>query len=85
MLAYYISNVTARRLSLKNRGVKSARFHVLKGTRMPAVLVEVGFITNQRELAKLKDRNYRNDLSDAIARGILSYKKEFEKTDGFTN
>ena len=84
-LADYICNKTSDELCMKKRGVKGARFAVLKGTRMPAVLVEVGFLTNRREENKLKRRSFREDIASAIADSIISYKNEYERTNGFTN
>jgi N-acetylmuramoyl-L-alanine amidase len=69
----------------RNRGVKSALFYVLKGTRIPSVLIEVGFISNRYEETKLKKSSYRQEIADCIAEGILNYKKRYELTDGFTN
>ena len=72
------------RIIVKNRGVKSARFYVLKGAHMPAVLLEIGFISNHTDAESLKSNYYREKLVDAIAGGILAYKKRFEKSNGFT-
>lgn len=74
-----------RRIRSRNRGVKSAIFYVLKGVRMPAVLVEVGFITNPTEEANFKSASYRQKIAFALAEGILAYKREYERTNGFTN
>ena len=73
------------RLPTPNRGVKGARFYVLNGVRMPAVLVEVGFISNVAEEERLRSRDYRQQIAEAIAAGILAYKAQYERTDGFTN
>ncbi|TWT24313.1 N-acetylmuramoyl-L-alanine amidase [Planomicrobium sp. CPCC 101110] len=54
----------------KNRGQKQADFAVLRDTRMPAVLVECGFMTNQAELALLKTDDYQKRCARAIAFGI---------------
>lgn len=70
---------------IRNRGVKSARFYVLKGTRMPAVLVEVAYLSNRYEEMRLKDKDFLEDVTHAIAKGILAYKNEYEKTEGYTN
>jgi len=51
---------------------------------MPSVLVEVGFISNTAEAKRLKDSSYREQLAKAIAEGIISYKKKYETTEGFT-
>ena len=83
-LAYYICNIVSDELGMRNRGVKGARFVVLKGALMPAVLVEVGFLTNRREESKLKSSSFRDSVAQAIARSILAYKKEYERTDGFS-
>ena len=61
-------------LKLKDRGVKQAPFRVLMGATMPAVLVELGFISNPDEEKKLKDAAYREQLVDALSRAIAHYK-----------
>ncbi|MBW4469852.1 MAG: N-acetylmuramoyl-L-alanine amidase [Stenomitos rutilans HA7619-LM2] len=58
---------------IQDRGVRSARFYVLRKTSMPSVLVEVGFVTGRDDAAKLSDANYRTQMANAIARGILRY------------
>ena len=83
-LAKSIAKAVDESTSLHNRGIKSARFCVLRGTQMPAVLVEVGFISNSAEEKSLKDPGYRQMVASAITRGILNYKKVYETTDGFT-
>ena len=83
-LASIICKTAKSQLKIKNRGVKSAKFYVLKGTRMPAILVEVGFLSNSQEEAALKKTYYREKVAKALASGIIQYEKEFERTDGFT-
>jgi N-acetylmuramoyl-L-alanine amidase len=61
-------------LQLKDRGVKQAPFRVLMGAMMPAVLVELGFLSNPEEEKKLQDPAYRDQLVDALARAIGRYK-----------
>ena len=56
-----------------SRGVKSARFFVIRRTSMPAALVEVGFVTGAEDAPRLEDPGYRRLLAQAIARGILQY------------
>jgi N-acetylmuramoyl-L-alanine amidase len=58
----------------KNRGVKSARFAVLKGSRMPAILVEVGFLSNASEEQKLRSPSYRQRLAEGIRNGIRDWR-----------
>jgi len=83
-LAYYICNITSDSLGMRNRGVKGARFAVLKGAMMPAVLIEAGFLTNRREESQLKRTSFRDRIADAISRSIAVYKGEYERTNGFS-
>jgi N-acetylmuramoyl-L-alanine amidase len=56
-----------------DRGVRKARFYVLRKTSMPSVLVEVGFVTGRDDASRLSNAAYRTQMADAIARGILQY------------
>jgi len=56
-----------------SRGVKQAPFRVLVGASMPAVLVEVGFISNPAEEKKLKSAEFQQTLADAIARAVVKF------------
>ncbi|MEO1094249.1 MAG: N-acetylmuramoyl-L-alanine amidase [Cyanobacteria bacterium J06638_28] len=62
---------------MRDRGVKEARFYVLRHTDMPAALLEVGFVTGVEDVPKLRDPNWREQMSQAIARGILQYLEPF--------
>ena len=57
----------------RNLGVKQAPFYVLLGAEMPAVLVEISFITNPQEARLLARADYRRDLAREIAVGIAGY------------
>ncbi len=70
---------------VKNNGVKTARFYVLKHTHIPSVLVEAAYISNRIEETKLRNPEFLNKMAEAIVRGILRYKKRYESTEGFTN
>jgi hypothetical protein len=61
-------------LQLRDRGVKQAPFRVLMGAAMPAVLVELGFLSNPDEEKKLQDPEYRGALIAALARAVQRYK-----------
>ena len=58
---------------LPDRGVKSANFHVLRETHMPAVLVECGFMTNVSDAALLRSEAYRAECAEELARGVCEY------------
>jgi N-acetylmuramoyl-L-alanine amidase len=72
-LARTIHNSILQSLDIRDRGVRTARFYVLRRTSMPSVLVEVGFVTGREDAAKLSDPTYRSQMAQAIARGILQY------------
>ena len=57
------------KLYTRNRGIKTANFAVLRLTKMPAALVELGFISNSQDANIL--RNKQNELALAVAKGIL--------------
>ena len=63
----------------KSRGVRKADFFVLRGSLMPAALVEVGYITNRRESGFLRDKKYQNRLARGIGDGILGFMKQYER------
>ncbi len=56
-----------------DRGVKQGRFYVIKNTRMPAVLVEIGFLTGRLDARRLDKKSHRKRIAYAIAKGILEY------------
>jgi N-acetylmuramoyl-L-alanine amidase len=68
-------------LQLRDRGVKQAPFRVLMGAAMPAVLVELGFLSNPDEEKKLQDPAYRSDLVAALTRAIGRYKALVENRE----
>ena len=63
---------------VKNRGVRQAPFYVLIGAEMPAILVEVGYITNTIENRRLKSVSYLKSAASGIVKGIDLYIKDME-------
>ncbi|WP_284652557.1 N-acetylmuramoyl-L-alanine amidase [Flavobacterium terrisoli] len=76
-LAGKIQNHFIDDLKVKSRGVKQAPFMVLHKAYMPRVLIEMGFISNLEEGARLDSEAGQQAAAEAIANAILSYKKEF--------
>jgi N-acetylmuramoyl-L-alanine amidase len=72
-LAQSIHNSILQSIDIPDRGIRTARFYVLRKTSMPSVLVEVGFVTGRQDAAKLSNPTYRSQMAQAIARGILQY------------
>ena len=60
----------------KSRGVREGNFAVIRETKMPAILVEGGFLTNERERSCILDNTYRHKLALGIADGIDKYLKK---------
>jgi len=72
-LANQIQKTIISYVDVKDRGIKSGRFQVLLQSKMPAVLIECGFLSNDKECEKLKDATYQESLAEGIAQGILAY------------
>ena len=64
---------------LHNRGLKTANFHVLRKTKMPAVLLECGFMTNKAEVKLLRTDQMKQACGNAIAQAIVSFYKPNKK------
>jgi N-acetylmuramoyl-L-alanine amidase len=67
------AGVRSRIGPVRDLGVKGALFYVLLGARMPAVLVETGFISNREEEGRLSSEAYRDEVASGIARAVVSY------------
>jgi N-acetylmuramoyl-L-alanine amidase len=72
-LAALIQQELNETLELRDRGVKQAPFRVLEGATMPAVLVELGFLSNPEEEALLNDPAYRLSLVDALVDAVVRF------------
>ncbi|TXI42795.1 MAG: N-acetylmuramoyl-L-alanine amidase [Nitrosomonas sp.] len=59
--------------SAASRGVKHGNYSVIRNTTMPAILIEGGFMTNEKEMERLKDPIYLKKLALGIAQGIDQY------------
>jgi N-acetylmuramoyl-L-alanine amidase len=77
-LASAVQNQFEERVGLHNRGVKQAGFLVLREISMPGVLVEVGFLSNNKEERFIASENGKVYLASAIFRAIRDYKENFD-------
>jgi len=82
VLGYALQKAMLQRVVAIDRGVKLARFVVLREAPCPAALVECGFISNQRESREMAGPAYRDDMGAAIAAGILQYVRAVEQAKG---
>ena len=74
-LALNLQKELTKTLKLKDNGLKRNRLYVLKYSKMPAALVEPGFLTNPKDYNKLSKKNTSEEIAQAIHRGILNYYK----------
>lgn len=74
-LASKVQTHMLKKLKGVNRGVKRARFSVLRNTKYPSILVEGGFISNTTERKKLMQAWYRQAVAESVAEGIDEYKR----------
>jgi N-acetylmuramoyl-L-alanine amidase len=74
-LAADIQSALVPRMMTENRGIKSRSLFVTRHTRMPAVLVEGGFLSNKVENANLRNDAYVERIAEGIAAGIMTYIK----------
>jgi N-acetylmuramoyl-L-alanine amidase len=75
VLAYEMEKTLVTTLHANDRGVRRARFAVLRDTTMPAILIEGGYMTHPVESKKIYDAGYRSELAGAIVRGIQAYQR----------
>ncbi|HSA58104.1 MAG TPA: N-acetylmuramoyl-L-alanine amidase [bacterium] len=61
---------------------KTALFYVLVGAKCPSLLIETGFVTNEKEGKRLKQGSYQKDLANAIAEGVAAYLAKSEDAGG---
>jgi N-acetylmuramoyl-L-alanine amidase len=78
LLAYQIQKALVTRVGCADRGVRRARWAVLRTAAMPAALIEGGFMTHPTESQRIYDPAYRKKLADAIVAGIQAYRKLVE-------
>jgi N-acetylmuramoyl-L-alanine amidase len=79
VLATTLYQTVLGRLSSFDRGVKRARFVVLREATVPAVLIEGGFLTEPTEAAQIASADWRQQYANAIAAGIWEYKRLAER------
>lgn len=61
---------------MNNRGIREEDYRVLMKSKGPAVLIELGYLSNPQDAARLADDRFRDRLAQAIADGIQAYLKK---------
>lgn len=75
-LAMHVQENLTHRVVIPDRGLKNSRFYVLRNTRVPAVLAEIGYMSNEIEFYQLLTEERKEASARAIAEGIINYIKE---------
>lgn len=69
----FVSEKNLKKWDTKDRGVIKSRFYVINHTEAPSILIEMGFISNREERAKLVKKSRQEEIADSIVKGILEY------------
>jgi N-acetylmuramoyl-L-alanine amidase len=77
VLATSINRSMAATLNAPDLGVKQGPFQVLVGATMPAVLVEVGYLSNRSEERQLRSSSYQAKIADALADAVVNYLADY--------
>lgn len=79
LLGYHVQRALVQRVGGPDRGLKRARFLVLKHLDCPGVLVELGFVSNPGAAQKLRTSVFRQTLAQSLYDGIIRYGKRLER------
>lgn len=82
LAGYHIQSSMVEKSGADDRGLKRARFAVLKPLKCPGVLIEGGFVTHPREGRNIGSAAYREKLADAIVEGVIKYQKALNRARG---
>jgi N-acetylmuramoyl-L-alanine amidase len=82
-MANFVYKTLVNTTGATGRGVKAGNFYVLKYNPIPAILVEVGFISSKEEEKRLLSKDYQELVAKGLYYGIKKYVTEYNKTKGF--
>jgi N-acetylmuramoyl-L-alanine amidase len=71
--------------AIPSRGIKAEDWYVVKNARMPSVLVELGFVTNEADALLMTNETHLQKFSQALYKGITQFVTVFEHSGGFTS
>jgi len=78
LLAFYLQKGALAHVKAEDRGVKRARYEVLRLASCPAALIECGFLSSPSESGRLQRPDYRTQVADGITSGLLTYIRRVE-------
>ena len=73
-LAQHVQNAMVRRTRTVNRDAKFARYYVIRNTKLPGILVEGGFVSNEAERERMKSGEFREEIARSVTEGIQRYR-----------
>ncbi len=76
VLGHEVHQAIIKRLGTTDRGLKRARFAVLRLSEVPAVLIEAGFLSHEEEAREIASPSRRGEIAEAIANGIIAYSNQ---------
>lgn len=79
-IARRVQRSVTEKLGLADRGVRRAPFYVLAGTKMPAILLELAYISNSKEREKLRSVSFRQEAASALFDAIMSFREAVNKS-----
>lgn len=79
LMAYHLQRALVQRLGGPNRGIKRARFLVLKHLQCPGVLTELGFVSHAETAKKVRSAVFRQTLAQSIYDGIMAYQQRIQR------
>ncbi|MDR2478438.1 MAG: N-acetylmuramoyl-L-alanine amidase, partial [Treponema sp.] len=71
--------------SMPSRGLKADEWFVVRNSRMPAVLVELGFVSNPQDAQIMTSEEGLRKMTGALYKGIVDFVSRFERSGGFTD
>lgn len=74
-----LRNSVKKPYKLVDRGIKAGLFYVLALAKRPSILLEVGFLSNAKELKKIQSKKFQKKYAQAVAKGVASYLKREKK------
>ncbi len=78
-LLYLNNKRYGHEFGIEDRGIRHAKFRLIKDSQHPAILIEAGFLTNKEEAAKIQTESYQNTFAKSLVRGIEVYRLAIKK------
>jgi len=79
LAGYYVQASMVKNMAAEDRGVKRARFAVLRDLKCPGILVEGGFVTHPEEGRLIRTEAYQERMAESILKGIFAYQKTLNR------